>query len=309
VTGADDVVNGLTSFDIIAGTAWLWARQDLRSSIDTLIVDEAGQLSLANVLAVSTSCRNLVLVGDPQQLSQPSKGVHPEGAGATALEHVLGGRRTVPPDRGLLLDRTWRMHPDVCAFISEQVYEGRLTSQDHLDVQRIGGDDHWAGAGLRWVPVRHRGNRTSSLEEIEVIDQIVQALLGRSWVDDKGNERTLGPDDILVVAPYNAQVNRLAAALPSGSRVGTVDSFQGQEAAVAILSMTTSSAEDAPRGMEFLYSTNRINVAVSRARALSIIVASPDLLSAPCSSVGQIRMVNVLCRYAELAREVHASAP
>jgi uncharacterized protein len=253
------------------------------------------------VLAVAPAAANLVLVGDPQQLAQPSKGTHPEGAEVSALDHVLRGAATIPDDRGLFLDRTWRLHPDICEFISEQVYESRLVSEDHCHGQVIGGAGPLGGAGLRWLPVEHEGNRTSSSEEAAAVARVVGELVGRAWTDGEGTTKPLTLADVLVVAPYNAQVHLLAQHLPQGARIGTVDKFQGQEAAVVVVSLAASSAEEVPRGMEFLYSRNRINVAVSRAQALSVLVASPALLAVQCRTVAQMRLANVLCRYVELA--------
>jgi uncharacterized protein len=272
--------------------------------LHTLVVDEAGQLSLANVVAVAPSADNLVLVGDPQQLAQPSKGTHPLGAGASGLEHVLDGEITIPDDRGLFLDTTWRMHPDITAYISEQVYEDRLGADEQCGGQAVADGPIVAGSGLRWLPVDHAGNRTSSREEAIALDQVFRTLLGRSWTNEKGVVAPLGLDDLLVVAPYNAQVRELTERLPEGARVGTVDKFQGQEGAVVLVSLASSGAEEAPRGMEFLYSRNRLNVAVSRARALSVIVGSPALLTVKCHSLKQMRLANVLCRYVELAEEI-----
>jgi uncharacterized protein len=294
--------------DVVAGTAWLFSRPEFAGRFDHLVVDEAGQLSLANVLAVSGSARNLVLVGDPQQLAQPSRGVHPPGAGVSALDHLLAGHDTVPPDRGIFLDRTWRMHPSICAFVSELAYEGRLHPTDKIDLagQRLiaPGDDVLDGSGLRWHPVAHTGNRTSSVEEAEVVADLVRRALESEWIDDEGVRRPVTPDDVLVVAPYNAHVNLVAQHLPPGVLVGTVDRFQGREAAVVIASLGASSADEVPRGLDFLYSRNRLNVAVSRARALAVVVASPELLSTRCTTVAQLTLVNGLCRYAELATSV-----
>lgn len=286
---------------IVAGTAWLWSREGLVDSIDTLIIDEAGQFSLANALAVAPAAKNVVLLGDPQQLAQPSKGVHPPGAGASALEHILGGDATVAADAGVFLDRTFRMHPDITAFTSEQVYEDRLVSADGCELQRVHGDDELSGTGLRFRPVMHAGNATSSDEEVAEVVSVFSRLLGRTWTNANDEEEQISLDQILVVAPYNAQVNALISALPDGARVGTVDKFQGQQAAVVIVSMTASSAANIPRGMEFLYSRNRMNVAVSRAKALSVLVASPELLAVECKTVDQMRLANVLCRYVEMA--------
>lgn len=287
--------------NLVAGTAWLLSRPEMDGVLDTLVVDEAGQLSLANVLAVAGATDRLVMVGDPRQLAQPSKGTHPDGAGVSGLEHVLGDHDTMPDHLGLFLDRTWRLHPDICGFISEQVYEGRLEPEPHCATRAIDDGPLVGGTGLRWLPVDHEGNRTSSPEEAHAVAQAVEALLGRGWTDKGGTRRVLGPEHVLVVAPYNAQVHLLAQHLPDGVRVGTVDKLQGQEAPVVIVSMTASSADDVPRGMDFLYSRNRINVAVSRAQALCVMVASPRLLAVTCRTVDQMRLANVLCRYSEIA--------
>jgi hypothetical protein len=291
-------------FDVVAGTAWLFAREELREQFDVLVIDEAGQLSLADAVAVSTAAANVVLVGDPRQLAQPSTGTHPDGAGASALGHVLDGRATVPDDRGVFLDETWRLHPAICAFISEQVYEGRLQPRPGCERQAVGPGPLVSGSGIRWLPVEHQGNRTSSTEEAAAVQTVVGTLLGRPFTDRDGVVRGLGVDDVLVVAPYNAQVHLLAERLPPGVRVGTVDRFQGHEAPVVVVSLAASSADDIPRGMEFLYSRNRLNVAVSRAQALCVLVASPALLAVPCRTVEQMRLANVLCRAIELAEEV-----
>jgi uncharacterized protein len=249
------------------------------------------------------SARNIVLLGDPQQLNQPVKGTHPPGAEKSALEHLLGGRQTIPEERGLFLGRTWRMHPDICTFTSEVFYDGRLDPEPTLARQRVDADGPLSGTGIRYIEVPHSGNRNASMEEVHVVDSAVRRLLsGGRWTDPRGVPCPLTVDDILVVAPYNTQVRLLQKVLPTGVRVGTVDKFQGQEAPVVFYSMATSSAEEAPRGMDFLYSMNRLNVATSRARGLSIIVCSPTLLKVRCSTPGQMRLANALARFVELAR-------
>jgi uncharacterized protein len=286
---------------VVGGTCWLWASDDATQQLDYLFVDEAGQLSLAMTLAAGRSARNLVLLGDPQQLEQPQQGAHPEGADVSALEHVLGERQTIPPERGLFLDRTWRLHPSICRFTSEVYYEDRLEAREGLEIQAIEGDTRFLGSGLFYVPVEHRGNQNCSAEEVVAIREVVDDLLrGSTWVDDKGERRVLRAEDILVVAPYNAQVGRLIAGLPQGVRVGTVDKFQGQEAPVVIYSMTSSSVDDAPRGMSFLYDPHRLNVATSRARCVCIVVGSPALLEPDCRTPEQMRWANALCRFVEL---------
>jgi uncharacterized protein len=285
---------------LLAGTAWLFARDDMGGVVDTLFVDEAGQVSLADALALGTCTRNVVLLGDPQQLGQVSQGIHPDGASASVLEHLLGGKDTVPPDRGLFLSRTWRMHPDVCHFISETSYEGRLHSVPACERQRVDSAG-LAGTGLRWLSVEHEGNRASSIEEADRIAAELEVLIGGTFTDRGGNEHRLGWDDVLVVTPYNAQARCLRRRLGPRARIGTVDKFQGQEAPVVFFSMATSSGDDLPRNLEFLFSRNRLNVAISRAQSLAALVASPKLLEIRCSTIEQMRMVNALCRFVEAA--------
>jgi uncharacterized protein len=287
--------------NIIAGTAWMFSREDFDQRLDYLIVDEAGQFSLANAIAIGAAARNLVLVGDPLQLAQPSKGTHPVGADASALGHVLGSAQTLPDDLGIFLDHTHRLHPKICSFISEVMYEDRLRPVPGLERQTISGVDELGGSGLRWKPIIHSGNRTASPEEAEAVCDTFGRLLGRTFTDRLGNEHVLQADDILVVAPYNAQVRLLKEKLQPGAQVGTVDKFQGRQAAVVICSMTASSVEEIPRGMEFLLSRNRLNVAVSRAQALAVIIGSPKLMTVKCRSVEQLRLANGLCRYVEMA--------
>ncbi|MCA1584599.1 MAG: AAA family ATPase, partial [Acidobacteria bacterium] len=289
--------------NVLGGTAWLWSRAEFAKSVDVLFVDEAGQMSLANALAVTQAAHNIVLLGDPQQLEQPKKGTHPEGVGLSALEHMLGSHVTVPTGRGIFLPETWRLCPTIAAFTSEVFYEGRLRSKPGLERQQLVGSAFTGGA-LWAIDVNHEGNRNASDEEVEAVDRLVTALLdsGSRWVDEFGREAQIRGCHVLVVAPFNAQVGRLAERLAGrGVAVGTVDKFQGREAAVVIYSMTTSSPEDAPRGLEFLYSLNRLNVATSRARCAVFLVASPRLFAPDCKTPRQIALANALCRYRELA--------
>ncbi len=300
-TGA--VAQALTTgqHTLVGGTAWLWATDEMQGSVDVLVIDEAGQFSLANAVAVSRAATSMVLLGDPQQLMQPTQAEHPHGAGVSVLEHLLAGHDTVPPDRGIFLDTTWRMHPSITDFVGAVSYEHRLRSADGLDVQRLQGDGRFTGSGLRWVPVEHAGNASASPQEAAVVAGIVDELLAASWVDADDRHARLTTGQVLVVAPYNAQVARLRAALPAGVLVGTVDKFQGKEAAVVVYSLASSSADNAPRGVDFLYDVHRLNVAVSRARAMTILVGSPRLLDAEVHNPTQLRLVNALCRYVEMA--------
>ncbi len=291
---------------VVGGTVWLWSRDDMIESVDYLFVDEAGQLSLAHVLAASRSAHNIVLLGDPQQLEQPQRGAHPEGAEVAGLVHVLNGRKTMPAEAGLFLDETWRLHPEICAFTSELFYENRLHARPGRERQVLGGPTAFAGSGLFYVPVDHSGNQNSAPEEAAALVRIATNLIspGVTWTDAEARPHQLRGSDILVVAPYNAQVAALRDHLPRDVRVGTVDKFQGQEAPVVIYSMASSSAEDAPRGMSFLYNLNRLNVATSRARCACVLVCTRRVLEPDCGSPDQMRWANALCRYREMAREV-----
>jgi uncharacterized protein len=284
---------------IVAGTSWLFAREEMTGRFDYLFIDEAGQVALGDAVAMSPCAHNLVLLGDPQQLPHVTQGIHPGGVGVSVLEHLLGKAVTVPPDRGLFLERTWRMHPDVCRFISALSYEGRLHAADRCAAQRI--DSACVnGTGLRYLPVDHSGNAQQSREEAELIAAEVRELLASgTFLDCWGVRRPLTPADILVVAPYNMQVRCLLNMLPAGVEAGTVDKFQGREAPVVFFSMATSSGEDIPRGLDFLFSRNRLNVAVSRAKALAVLVCSPRLLETRCRTVEQMRLVNGLCAFVE----------
>jgi uncharacterized protein len=288
---------------VAAGTVWLWARADYFQSVDTLVIDEAGQMSLADVLAAGQCARNLVLLGDPQQLEQPLQGSHPDGAEKSALEHLLNGRKTIPEGMGFLLPESWRLHPEVCKFTSSVFYEGKLTSHAIAQARVLEGHPWLNGAGLWFVPVEHEGNRNSCAEEVDIVARIVQGLLKPEvrWFYSAGNSRRLKEEDILIVAPYNAQVADLLLRLPK-LRIGTVDKFQGQEAPIVIYSLTTSSPEDAPRGMEFLYSLNRLNVATSRAMSTVILVGSSLLFEPDCRTPRQMQLANAFCRFAEMAR-------
>ena len=293
---------------VVGGTSWLWSAEQAFESVDVLFIDEAGQMSLADVLAVSQAAKSLVLLGDPQQLERPLKGSHPDGAEKSALEHLLDGRKTISEDMGFLLPETWRLHPEICKFTSEIFYENKLSSHPIARNRVLGGHAWLAGPGLWFVPVTHEGNRNSSSEEVEVVSRIVESLLRPEvrWFYGIGNKRTVKLEDILIVAPYNAQVSDLLARLP-GAPVGTVDKFQGQQAPLVIYSLTTSSPEEAPRGMEFLYSLNRLNVATSRAMSNVIVVGNPRLFEPECHSPRQIQLANAFCRYLELAKVVSPS--
>ncbi|MBN4926773.1 TM0106 family RecB-like putative nuclease [Hoyosella rhizosphaerae] len=266
---------------VVGGTAWAFSNtnQIPAQSLDLLVIDEAGQFSLANTLAVAGSARNLLLLGDPQQLPQVSQGTHPEPVDHSALGWLIGQRGTLPEGYGYFLERTFRMHPALCKAVSTLSYEGRLYSEESVTTAR-----HLEGVapGVRTIMVDHHGNSTSSIEEAEAVRDTIIGLLGKPWTEKGGEQpRPLNASDVIVVAPYNAQVETIAATLKAAGlaevMVGTVDKFQGRQAAVAIVSMTASAVEDVPRGMGFLMSRNRLNVAVSRGQWLAIVVRSHAL--------------------------------
>jgi uncharacterized protein len=307
----DDIVQGAAARTVVGGTPFLWARPELQERLDVLFIDEAGQMSLANVLAASQCARSVVLLGDPQQLEQPQQGSHPTGADLSALEHILREHPTIPPERGIFLPETWRLPPSICAFTSEVVYEGKLHAKSGLEQRELRNTELIDGAGLWVLPVAHEGNQNCSPEEVDAIEYLIDQLLlapGGEWIERRGVVEPITSAHILIVAPYNSQVTLLADRLGQrGVRVGTVDKFQGQQAPIVIYSMATSAPEDAPRGMEFLYSLNRLNVATSRAQCACILVASPRLFAPECKTPRQMKLANALCRYVEMAQ--HLSNP
>ena len=289
------------TLDVVGATAWLWSREDMVGSVDVLFIDEAGQMSLADAMAASPCARNLVLLGDPQQLDQPLMGAHPPGAERSVLAHVLGGERVMPDHLGLFLDGSWRLHPDISAYTSEAFYEGRLSSHPGRERMALSGAAALPEAGIVFVPAVHSGRSSESPEEAVRVAGLVRDLLdsGPAYTDAEGAVRRLENDDVVVITPYNAQVRALSELLP-GIRIGTVDKFQGQEAPVSIYSMATSSPEEAPHGMEFLYSLNRLNVATSRAQCLAVVVASPELFTVRCRTPRQMRLANAFARLVEV---------
>ncbi len=294
---------------VVGGTAWLWSLEDSADALDFLFVDEAGQMSLAGVLAVSRAAKNIVLLGDPQQLDQPSRAAHPGDSDVAALVHLVGKEhKTLQGTQGLFLDETYRLCDSICELTSEQFYEERLNPAAGVGAQRLVGDGPFTKPGLHLIEVPHEGNQASSAEEVAEAARSLSRLLEttKHWIDAKGEERPFTENDILVVAPYNAQVAKLRSALTPLRihRVGTVDKFQGQEAPVVLYSCTSSSPLDAPRGMSFLYDPHRFNVATSRARCSVILLASPALFEPECRSPEQVEMANVFCRYRELARTI-----
>jgi superfamily I DNA and/or RNA helicase len=260
-------------------------------------------------VAIARCADSVVLLGDPQQLPQVTQGIHPEGSGVSALGHLLRGHETVPRDRGVLLDVTWRLHPNVCEFVSEHSYEDKLRSEPGCANRRVEASGALSGAGLRALLVEHEGCSQSSVEEADAIAAACRELLaGGSVFDEHGKPRDLAASDILVVAPYNLARRCIGERVPDGVRVGTVDKFQGQEAPVVFFAMTCSSGEDVPRGLDFLFDRNRFNVAVSRAQCLAVVVMNEGLLDADARSLDTMHDIDGVCRFLELAEAVRPEA-
>jgi len=292
----------------IGGTAWVFCNAKLTEEqglekFDYLFIDEAGQVSIANLIGMSRIAKNIILIGDQMQLGQPMQGSHPDESGQSILEYLLEDQSTVSPNMGVFLPMTYRMNPAVCRLLSDQVYDGRLNSTE--DTKRhivdVPSESLSKNHGIHFMPVIHEGNTQGSEEEVEAIQKLTQKLIGMPyWPKKEGDKnRSIGWTEILFVAPYNYQVNLLKAALDKDARVGSVDKFQGQEAPIVFVSMCASDASESPRGIDFLFSKERLNVAISRAQSLAIVVGSPKLATTPVSNIRQMELVNF---YAEIVR-------
>jgi len=268
---------------VIGGTAWDLTnpKRVERDQLDLVVVDEAGQFSLAKTMAVAMAGARLLLLGDPQQLPQVSQGSHPDPVDLSALGWLIGEEPVLDPEHGYFLATTWRMHPALTAPVSRLSYAGQLHSQVSVTQSRsLDGVE----PGLHVRSVDHHDNRSSSPEEAAAVVDLVRDMIGRRWipaVEDGEPERAIGPQDVIITTPYNAQVATIRAALDAAGfdevPVGTVDKFQGREAPVAIVSMAASSPSDVSRGIDFLLDRNRLNVAISRAKHAAYLVRSPLL--------------------------------
>lgn len=304
-----DIANHTEQACVIGTTAWGFSRDDLQDQFDYLFIDEAGQVSVANLIGMSRATDNIILMGDQMQLGQPAQGTHPGESGLSTLDYLLHHTPTISEDRGVFLETTYRLHSAVNRFISEAIYEGKLHSHPDNDKQTIAVPEGYSGAinldaGVLFIPVEHDGNTQASDEEVEAIQHAVQEILGREFSDKNGETRPIGWDDMLFVAPYNFQVNKMREALGIEAKVGSVDKFQGQEAPVVFFSMCASDANDSPRGMDFLFDKNRINVAISRAQSLAIIVGNPSLANSTANTISQQTKVNVFCQLLSLSQQM-----
>lgn len=310
IQSSKDAVGAYVS-GVVGGTAWLFTIPEWEDKLDFLFIDEAGQVSLANAIAVARSAKNVVLLGDQMQLEQPIQGTHPGDAGLSSLQYALKDLKAskedlpvfhavVPDDYGLFLGESRRMHPSVCSFVSEIVYEGRLGSHPDTANQRIAVPKNakfvTQESGVVFVGVEHDGNIQQSEEEVSRVKAVYDEMVGRPYTASDGKTKDLTIENFLFIAPYNAQVRALQAALPVGARVGSVDKFQGQEAPVCILSLCSSYGEYGSRGLAFILDRNRINVALSRAQCLAVVVADPRIASATAGSISEMMLLNVFCK-------------
>lgn len=300
VKSVKDILQDLYSDgNCVGGTAWAFCNTALRQMegqpiFDYLFIDEAGQVSIANLVGMSRVTRNIILMGDQMQLGQPIQGSHPDDSGQSILEYLLQDQATIPPELGVFLPITYRMHPNVCKVVSNQVYDGKLSSADVAAYYEINTSGPLINkkAGVLYFSVEHEGNSQGSSEEVEIVCQLVEELIGSEyWPDADCEKRYIRLEDILFVAPYNYQVGLLKSALGDKAKVGSVDRFQGQEAPIVIMSMCSSDPAESARGIDFLYSTNRMNVALSRAQALAIVVGHPKLPVISVNSIKQMKQV------------------
>ena len=287
-------------YQIVGATVYGFANDvSYEQPVDYLFVDEASQVALANLLAVSGAAKNIILMGDQMQLEQPIQGSHPGLSGASALEFMLKAHAVIPDDKGIFLERTYRMHPEVCAPLSEIVYEGKLQADADNSKQTITLPKPsliTKAHGILSVSVEHEGNSQSSVEEVQLVQQLIAELKTGTFTNKDGQQNPITDADILVIAPYNMQVNLLKEKLGSALKIGTIDKFQGQEAPVVIISMAISDIAESPRGLDFVLDINRLNVAISRAQALAIIVANEGLEQCKVNSLAQMAKVGLFCR-------------
>ena len=289
---------------VMGATTNKFCNRDFNSTFDLLIVDEAGQYSLANLLTIARHSRSIILVGDTQQLAMPTKASHPNDSGQSCLQYLMNGLEVVPTNKGIFLPISWRMAPTINNIVSELFYQGKLKANNKNSGNKIiwnkasikKDTSIYSDAGVIFVPVRHQDCSLKSEEEAEKIQEIIQLLLSSKYKLGTNKERSITSNDILLIAPFNVQVNYLKRKLQERVRIGTVDNFQGQEAIISIFSLTSSSGDDAPRGLDFLLEPNRLNVAISRAKVLSIIVGSPSLAESICKTTEEAKKINRLTR-------------
>jgi uncharacterized protein len=292
------------SADLFSGTAWCFSRPACDEKLDYIFIDEAGQLSIADVVAISLSAKNVVIIGDQMQLSSPTSAVHPGDSGESIPEFLLENQDTISPDKGIFIDKSRRLHPNICNFISENFYDGRLKNHDFTEKRKIifsKKESLLPETGIVMIDAKHKEIcRQKSIEEGKLIKNFYDRIIGSTFIDPEANiKKKMDVKDILTVAPFNVQVNYLKSILPKKARVGTIDIFQGQEAPVTIISMTTSDPDSLPRNVDFFFSRNRLNVAISRSQCLSIVIMNKKILDIACKKIEHIRLVNTFMKLLE----------
>ena len=282
---------------IFAGTKFHLSSRYYDEKIDFLFIDEAGQVSLADLISIGNIAKNIVLIGDQNQLGQPIKGNHPNNSGQSILDYLLEGKDTIPDDRGIFLNKTYRLHSKINNFISSNFYEERLICDERADkrVIHFNKNSMIKDSGIHFIEMKHENNIQTSLEEFEVVNKLMKQMMGSDY-EDNGKKRKLNVEDFLIISPYNTQVNLLISKLEEAKiknpKVGTIDKFQGQEAPITIISMTSSDSDSLPRNKEFFFSRNRLNVAISRAQVASIILFNPLLLDSSPKNLDHIKLMN-----------------
>ena len=279
-------------FNLVATSVNKICHHRYEEFFDYLIIDEVGQVPIITTMATVRSTKNLILIGDPNQLPQVRNGSHPNDNGLSTFEYLIEQQTTLPEDKGIFLDTTFRMHEDVNNFISSYFYDEKLTNHNITNDRHLKHESkEFKSTGIQFLPVPHKGNTQASLEEVQKVSEIVETLLSSKLINNE-SERLLTPEDILIVSPYNLQVFELSKKLGENYRVGTVDKFQGQEAPVVVVSLAASNYEEAPRGIDFILNFNRMNVALSRSQCLSIVVGSPSLTHLHYQNLNSIRLTN-----------------
>ncbi len=290
----------LSQFSLFAGTAWFFSNIRMKQSLDYLFIDEAGQVSLANTISMGTSSKNLVLIGDQMQLSQPIRGTHEGYAKLSSLDYILEGRDTIPPEQGIFLKETRRLNKKICKFISDSFYDSRLMPHEITNSRSVKLSlNNIKDEGIFFFPTDHFGNSQRSDEEADIVHDYYSKIFKKNFEDEKGKGK-ITIKDIMVVAPFNVQANaikqKLLSKYSNNTRIGTIDLFQGQEAKVVFISMTSSDAENLPRHKDFFFNRNRLNVAISRAQSVAIILFNPNLLLASANSIHEMKLLNNFCK-------------
>jgi uncharacterized protein len=283
---------------LFSGTKYHFSHRINDDKLDYLFIDEAGQFTIADIVAIGLVAKNIVLIGDQNQLGHPTEGVHPGESCKSVLNFLLGDDETISEDRGIFLDTTYRLHSKINEFISHNFYEDKLICHKDNDLRSINLDGHKSihSEGIFYIQADHEGCSQKSDEECDIVKNLIDQFIGRESINEKGKSHKIDVNDILIVSPYNAQTNYLASKLKKGARVGTIDKFQGQEASITITSMTSSDAECLPRNLDFIFDRNRLNVALSRSQLISIVIFNPRLLDTYPTSKEQLILLNNFCK-------------